>query len=157
MKARLSVLAGLVLAASAGCTGQVLDGVGEDAPAPAAGAGPGAPMTPGSRPGAAGPAAPSVPAQASVPISGLRRLSREEYDNTVQDLLGDGARAGAGALPVDGEVLFDNDYPSQVASEALIEAAETLAAAAAARLVADADATAALVPCKPASAGDGDC
>ena len=42
--------------------------------------------------------------------SGLRRLTRTEYDNTLRDLLGDETRSGFAQLPEDVNDPFDNDY-----------------------------------------------
>ena len=57
----------------------------------------------------------------SVGATGLRRLSRNEYDNTLRDLLGDTTRSGYAKLPEDVNDPFDNDYTTQLASGALIE------------------------------------
>src|SRR5262245_49654010 len=66
-------------------------------------------------------------------VSGLRRLTSDEYDNTIRDLLGDKTRASALLLPTEARTPFDNDYTHQIASQALIEGVETLATEAAAR------------------------
>jgi hypothetical protein len=89
--------------------------------------------------------------------SGLRRLSRIEYDNTLRDLLGDGTRSGFARLPEDVNDPFDNDYLTQLASGALIGSAETLAQEAAARALADPATRDALVGCTPAGPGDAAC
>src|SRR4051812_46950621 len=52
--------------------------------------------------------------------TGLHRLSRIEYDNTLRDLLGDGTRSGFAKLPEDVNDPFDNDYKNQLVSGALI-------------------------------------
>src|SRR5688500_16395443 len=69
--------------------------------------------------------------------SGARRLSRNEYDSTLRDVLFDETRSAFAHLPEDVNDPFDNDYLTQEASAVLVEAAETLATEAAARLVAD--------------------
>lgn len=69
---------------------------------------------------------------------GIRRLSVFEYDNTINDLLGDDTRPGAQLLPEDVRTPFDNDFESQQPSRVLVESAETLAGDVATRLVADA-------------------
>jgi len=69
--------------------------------------------------------------------TGLHRLSRIEYDNTLADLLGDNTRPGFASLPEDVNDPFDNDFSTQQVSGALIAAAETLAAGVSARLMAD--------------------
>jgi hypothetical protein len=79
--------------------------------------------------------------------TGLHRLSRIEYDNTLADLLGDTTRPGYGALPEDVRDPFDNDFAGQVVSGALIGAAEALAAGASARALADPARRDALVGC----------
>src|SRR5215216_1112010 len=72
-----------------------------------------------------------------VGTSGARRLSRNEYDNTLKDLLLDESRSGFAKLPEDVNDPFDNDYTTQQPSGVLVEAAETLAGEAAVRLLAD--------------------
>ena len=89
--------------------------------------------------------------------TGLHRLSRIEYDNTLADLLGDNSRAGFASLPEDVNDPFDNDFSTQVVSGALIGSAETLAAGAAARLLADTTKRDTLVGCTPSGAGDQAC
>src|SRR5688572_15799801 len=51
---------------------------------------------------------PEAPELGGVGISGVRRLSRDEYDNTVRDLLGDDTRPGTQMLPEDVIDPFDN-------------------------------------------------
>jgi hypothetical protein len=89
--------------------------------------------------------------------SGLRRLTRREYDNTIRDLLGDASARGFAKLPEDANDPFDNDYTTQLVSGALIDAAETLAAQAAAAAVADPARRAMLVGCTPAGPDDAAC
>jgi hypothetical protein len=89
--------------------------------------------------------------------TGLHRLSRIEYDNTLADLLGDNTRSGFASLPEDVNDPFDNDFSTQVVSGALIGSAETLAAGAAARLLADTTKRNKLVGCTPSGAGDQAC
>ena len=60
--------------------------------------------------------------------TGLHRLSRIEYDNTLADLLGDNHASGFASLPEDVNDPFDNDFSTQLVSGALIASAETLAA-----------------------------
>src|SRR5262245_46043440 len=78
-----------------------------------------------------------VPPASEVAVSGLRRLTIDEYNNTLRDLLGDSSRPGVLLLPMDARTPFDNDYAEQVASQALVEGAELLAADASARLLAE--------------------
>ncbi|MES1205847.1 MAG: DUF1592 domain-containing protein [Pseudomonadota bacterium] len=107
--------------------------------------------------GAGGPGSPPSAQPITVGPSGLHRLSRTEYDNTLADILGDTTRAGYGALPEDVHDPFDNDYATQVVSGALIGAAETLAASAAARALGDPARRDALVGCKPSGPNDRAC
>ena len=92
-----------------------------------------------------------------VGISGARRLTVHEYDNTVRDLLGDTSRPAASFLPEDRRTPFDNELSTQVASRVLVEGAETLARIVAASAVADADRRAIIVGCEPSGAGDETC
>ena len=78
---------------------------------------------------------------------GIRRLSVFEYDNTINDLLGDDTRPGAQLLPEDARTPFDNDFESQQPSRVLVESAETLANDIATRLLADASRRAAAIGC----------
>jgi hypothetical protein len=89
--------------------------------------------------------------------TGLHRLSRIEYDNTMADLLGDTTRSGFASLPEDVNDPFDNDFSTQIVSGTLIASAETLATAAAARLLADTGRRNALVGCTPTGPGDQAC
>jgi hypothetical protein len=92
-----------------------------------------------------------------VGFSGLRRLTANEYDNTVRDLLfGDDAQAEL-LLPNDPLTPFDNAYTAQIASQALIEGADLLAADAAERLAEDPTRRDMVIGCVPASPGDETC
>lgn len=88
---------------------------------------------------------------------GLRRLTADEYDNTLRDLLLDGTRASQLVLPEDLRTPFDNDYTLQEPSLALIEGADLLAADAAGRLLADPDKRDAVVGCSPSGPADETC
>jgi hypothetical protein len=111
----------------------------------------------GDRPDGSGSLAPDPNAQTAV-ISGARRLTRTEYDDTLRDLLQDTSRSGFAKLPEDVHDPFDNDYRTQQqASAALIEAVETLAEEAAARALADASIRDSLVTCQPTGADDAEC
>jgi hypothetical protein len=89
--------------------------------------------------------------------SGLRRLTVDEYDNTLRDLLGDASRPGSTLLPADPYIPFDNDYTFQEPSGALVEGLERLAMSAAERLLDDPARRDAVVGCIPASLHDIDC
>jgi hypothetical protein len=93
----------------------------------------------------------------SVGPTGLHRLSRIEYDNTLRDLLGDTTRPGFAKLPEDVNDPFDNDYKTQLVSGALIAAIETLATDVASRAIADPVRRDALVGCTPTGANDKSC
>lgn len=88
-------------------------------------------------------------APAGVPISGVRRLSRDECDNTLRDLLGDDTRPCTALLPEDVVDPFDNDVATQDPSAVLIAGWEVLANDVATRFVADSSRRAAFVPCAP--------
>lgn len=87
----------------------------------------------------------------------VRRLSQAEIDNTLRHLVGDETAPAGRFLPEDEFTPFDNDYTRQQASGALIDALDGLAADVAARLVADPDRLAAVLPCQPEGAGDSAC
>ncbi|MCX4243351.1 DUF1592 domain-containing protein [Paraliomyxa miuraensis] len=91
-----------------------------------------------------------------VGVSGLRRLTAVEYAATVHDLLGVEVDAAL-LLPEDWRQPFDNDYTTQVASQALIEGAELLAADVATLVVADEALREAAVGCTPESTADAAC
>ena len=101
--------------------------------------------------------APVPPGADEAVISGARRLTRTEYDQTLQDLLQDASNSGFARLPEDVNDPFDNDYHTQKVSPALIEAAEALADEAAQRAIANPQVLAAIVPCSPSGPGDSAC
>ncbi|HZO15136.1 MAG TPA: DUF1595 domain-containing protein, partial [Polyangiaceae bacterium] len=96
-------------------------------------------------------------AAAEVGSVGMRRLSVDEYQRTVADLLGLSAADARELLPVDTYAPFDNDYTLQTPSEALIKGAEVLAGDLADAVVADAALRAQLTGCEPASVTDDAC
>lgn len=92
-----------------------------------------------------------------VAVSGLRRLTAQEYSASVNDLVGfipDGVRE---TLPVDPLVPFDNDFTLQSASEALIVGADLLAGNIAEAVVADPAVRDKVVGCTPSGAADSAC
>jgi hypothetical protein len=155
-----------LLLALAGCTGAIdagSSGPGKPvSPGGKGGPGPG-PMSGGGGPGnslpplddTGGPDRTTAACRTIRPgPSPLRRLTRGEYDRTVQDLLGD-SRGLARAFPQEEiEHGFDNSAElrsvSDVLSEGYVAAAEQLSAAAVAKL-------ATLVDCDPAKAGEAAC
>ncbi|MBL8943928.1 MAG: DUF1587 domain-containing protein, partial [Myxococcales bacterium] len=62
-----------------------------------------------------------------VGVSGLRRLSIVEYQQTIADLLGIDVPSAKELLPQDTLTPFDNDFTLQTASEPLIKGMELLA------------------------------
>ncbi len=90
--------------------------------------------------------------------SGLRRLSRAEYRTTIEDLTGVDVTADLALLPGDAaSTYFDNDYTSQVASAALVEALKAIADHVGERVASDPVLRARVVPCTPIGPGDGAC
>jgi hypothetical protein len=99
---------------------------------------------------------PSAQALNEIAASGARRLTATEYNATIRDLLGIEDIDSSTAFE-DGRTPFDNDYTQQIASEALITAADSLAGELAARVVADPALRARVVPCEPAAPADAEC
>ncbi|MEM6995051.1 MAG: DUF1592 domain-containing protein [Myxococcota bacterium] len=98
------------------------------------------------------------PAEADhVAIVGLRRLTAREYDDTLRDVLLDEQSNAALILPTDALTPFDNDYTTQLPSEALVEAAELLATDAADRLFEDPPRMETLLGCTPTGPADEPC
>ncbi|HEX7465955.1 MAG TPA: DUF1587 domain-containing protein, partial [Usitatibacter sp.] len=89
--------------------------------------------------------------------TGIRRMTVWEYDNTLRDVLGDTSRPGAALLPEDVRAPFDNDFIAQETSKVLVEAAETLSANVAARLIADVPRRASVTGCQPSGPADTAC
>ncbi len=113
----------------------------------------------GSSPDSGGNASEAVtsPDEGRVGASGVRRLSREEMDNTLRDILGDDTRPAVRFLPEDVLDPFDNDFSTQRVSSVLIEGLETLASDVAARLLADTARRDEVVGCEPESVTDAAC
>jgi hypothetical protein len=88
---------------------------------------------------------------------GARRLSRDELDNTLRDLLGDDTEPASAILPADVIDPFDNELANQVATSVLVTGLETLAGDVATRFVADPPRRDPVVGCVPASATDEVC
>jgi hypothetical protein len=98
-----------------------------------------------------------LPQDLEVSVSGIRRLSRVELDTTINDLIADNAQAAQQYIAPDPSNPFDNDYTQQIASQALIEALEQIATEAAARVTADPQKLAAMVPCQATGPSDSAC
>ena len=92
-----------------------------------------------------------------VSVAGMRRLSAEEYRQTVVDLLGLEPAAARELLPVDTFAPFDNDYTLQTPSEALIKGAELLAGDIAEAIVGDDVRRTELLGCSPKATPDDAC
>src|SRR5215470_16038328 len=107
--------------------------------------------------GPGGPGGGSPGAALKMGPTGAHRLSRDEYDNTVRDLVGDTAGEGFALLPEDAHDPFDNNYLTQLASQALVDASEQLAIDIGQRLLADPTRLLSLVPCTPTGPGDTAC
>src|SRR5215813_10122647 len=107
--------------------------------------------------GPGGPGGGSSGAALKMGPTGAHRLSRDEYDNTVRDLVGDTAGEGFALLPEDAHDPFDNNYLTQVTSQSLVDATEQLAMDIAQRLLADPSRLRSLVPCTPTGPGDAAC
>ena len=138
-------IAGIValFCVAAGCVGGIGGDDGDET-----GAGNGGPGDPN---------APEVEASEEIGVSGLRRLSVAEYQQTVIDLFGIDAEGARELLPVDTLVPFDNDYTQQTASEPLIKGLELLAGTVADTVVADESLLAAVLGCQPAGPTDEAC
>ena len=95
------------------------------------------------------PSDPPVDAPPDISAVGMRRLSAHEYDRTVFDLVGDDEVGAGAAFPPDLRTPFDNDYPGQIPSRTLVEAAESLATQVVQRLQADTSRFEQLVECDP--------
>lgn len=92
-----------------------------------------------------------------VPTSGVRRLSRAEYDATVADLVGPTSQNASSYLPNDVVDPFDNDRTTQQPSAVLVTGFESLANAIASEVVADAQRRAELLDCTPSGPSDDGC
>ncbi|HVU51826.1 MAG TPA: DUF1588 domain-containing protein [Polyangia bacterium] len=146
---RMTTVAWVLACALLGaCRGQVTGAGATGATAGAAGGG-------GAASGAGGSAV--APMQLTVGATGIHRLSRIEYDNTLRDLLGDTTRPGFAKLPEDVVDPFDNDYTTQLVSGALVGDVEALATDVSARALADPARKAALVGCAPSGPADQAC
>ncbi|MDQ3036058.1 MAG: DUF1592 domain-containing protein [Myxococcota bacterium] len=138
-RARAAALAPtLLLIALTGCTGMVVDG--PDGPAGPRRPGPVEPVVPAACEGALDPGR-----------TPFRRLTRDEYDRTVHDLLGDDTQPGRAFPPDEANGGFGaGTAVSLLQTEMYLDAAEILAAAAALDL-------GALLPCDPAAIGQSAC
>lgn len=95
--------------------------------------------------------------ESEVTVSGLRRLTAQEYSTTVGDLVGFVPNNIRETLPIDPLLPFDNDFTFQKASEALIQGADLLAGDIAEGVLADAALRDKLVGCTPTGPADATC
>jgi hypothetical protein len=139
--------------AALGCTAEISEPLrrlmGTDTPAP-------------TQPGPTDPTDPTVtpttpPPEPVVPVTQVRRLTRSEYDATLALLVGDSKHTALGFLPGEAFKPFDNGYAEQQASAIWVEAAEHIAEAVTADVLADPARRSALLPCTPTGSGDTAC
>jgi Protein of unknown function (DUF1592)/Protein of unknown function (DUF1588)/Protein of unknown function (DUF1595)/Protein of unknown function (DUF1585)/Protein of unknown function (DUF1587) len=95
--------------------------------------------------------------ESEVTVSGLRRLTAQEYTATVQDIVGFVPNNVRETLPIDPLLPFDNDFTFQKASEALIQGADLLAGDVAEAVVADPALRDKIVGCTPSGPMDATC
>ncbi|MFO0596137.1 MAG: DUF1588 domain-containing protein [Myxococcaceae bacterium] len=136
----LSVLS---VAVFSGCIGEIFGPTGSSDGPP--------PERPGTTTVTPPPATP-VPA-----VQDLRRLTRQELDDSLSRLIGDGAHRALAIMPGEQLEPFDNATDKQRASAVWIEAAEQLADETAAAVMADPTRRAALVGCSPSGSADMTC
>lgn len=96
-------------------------------------------------------------AEDEVAVTGMRRLSIAEYEQTIIDLLGISAETAGEVLPSDTLAPFDNDYTLQNPSEPLIKGLELVAGDLAEEIIASPQLRAAVVPCEPVGTDDAAC
>jgi hypothetical protein len=141
---RLAIPAGL-LALALGCEG---------APVASNQAPPSGPLA-----GGGTSAAPELAEGVGVARVGLRRLTVNEIDNSIRDLLRDDSRPAARFLPEEILPPFDNDYGQQFVSTVLVESIEKVAEDVTLRLLQDVSRRDAVIGCSPAdpAAADATC
>ena len=100
---------------------------------------------------------PSAPQEVKAQVSGMRRLTRVEYENTVRDLIAPDAPMDVTQFPIDPLSPYDNDYREQLPSPVVAEASESNARVIAAWVRANTDVREQLVDCEPAGPADEDC
>lgn len=88
---------------------------------------------------------------------GMGRLSKQEYQQSLVDLLGVAPPAALAALPEDILTPFDNDYASQVTSAVLISGLANVAREAATSALSTDAGKAKIVPCTPTGPSDAAC
>lgn len=93
----------------------------------------------------------------AVGVSGIRRLSRVEFDATLRELVEENGGPATSLLTTDSTDPFDNDYRLQVASTALVDSIEAMAVQTADATLADPARRAQVLPCMPSGPGDATC
>lgn len=99
----------------------------------------------------------AVPEGGGIGQSGVRRLSREEFDQVLLDLLGEDRGLASTYLPPDVIDPFDNQVENQDPSAILVSGLEAMANDAAAALVADPARRTEVTGCTPTGADDRAC
>ncbi|MEM6990748.1 MAG: DUF1592 domain-containing protein [Myxococcota bacterium] len=89
--------------------------------------------------------------------TGMRRLTRYEFDNAVRDLVRDDTRPSQALLPEEERTPFDNEYAGQIVTQPLVESIEILSRQVAQDFVADAVRLESILPCEPTGADDEAC
>ena len=92
-----------------------------------------------------------------VPTVTLRRLSQDEFDNTLEVLLQDGSRSFSLRLPEDKIDPFDNNGRTQLVSQPLVEGLETAATEAATAAMQDTTRRDGIIGCSPTGPDDATC
>ena len=91
------------------------------------------------------------------PVSGMRRLTRVEYQNTVRDLIAPDVPMDVTQFPIDPLAPYDNDYRQQLPSPVVAEASESNARTIAAWVRANSEVRDRIVDCDPTGPSDEDC
>lgn len=120
---------------------------------------PGAPASstaPGATPSAPDPD-PGVAEPSTALLVPAVRLSRDELDQILEDVLLDDTAPARRSLAEDEYTPFDNAFERQTVSRALVDSLSYLAEDVAARALTNADARARIVPCAPAAPADAEC
>lgn len=167
MRMKFFAIVGLAVPLAA-CVGGISGGGRDDgattgSPSPSSPGRDGAGGAGGKNSGGSGPSSgsggmPSALAARDYGPTDVRRLSREELGQTIQDLLGVDVRDVMDRMPVDPvSTPFDNNARDQVPSAALLEGTKAIATTATQRVLANAAAKERLLGCKPTAAGDEAC
>ena len=99
----------------------------------------------------------SNPGQIHAQVSGMRRLSRIEYANTVRDLIALDVPMDVSHFPIDPLAPYDNDYRQQLPSPVVVEASQSNARMIAAWVHSNTAVREQIVDCGPTGPDDADC